>query len=268
MCVTAALLQRLGAIAGPWYDMALLVVGALAIHAGGNLVNTYFDYQKGVDDEGADDATLVLKRLPPSHVLALGMGCFAAGAVVTAYFCAVLGPKCLSLAVPGFLLGYCYTAGPMPLKYVALGDATIFVAFGPLTALSAYLALAQRWSAVAWWPLLYSLPIGFHTEGILHANNVRDIGRDRKAGVATLASRVSFRTNLLAFVVLMLAPYAGICALAYIHGPQLLVTLVTSPIAVRLVQAFAARDLQVLPQRTAQHNLLFGLLLTLALVRW
>lgn len=40
----------------------------------------------------------------------------------------------------------------------ALGDATIFVAFGPLTALSAYLALAQRWSAVAWWPLLYSLP--------------------------------------------------------------------------------------------------------------
>lgn len=48
----------------PARELLLLVSGALAIHFGANYVNTYFDFRNGVDDDKADDLTLVKGLLP------------------------------------------------------------------------------------------------------------------------------------------------------------------------------------------------------------
>ena len=61
---TSALMHRLGNVQGGVLDVILLTVGALAIHSGANLTNTYFDFKHGVDDDGSDDLTLVKNRLP------------------------------------------------------------------------------------------------------------------------------------------------------------------------------------------------------------
>ena len=70
--------------------------------------------------------------LQVSHVRNLALASFVLGIAVTVYFCALVGTTCLTIAIPSFLLGVCYTAGPFPLKYYALGDVAIFIAFGPM----------------------------------------------------------------------------------------------------------------------------------------
>ncbi|KAH3834863.1 hypothetical protein DPMN_108196 [Dreissena polymorpha] len=41
---------------------------ALSVHAAGNLVNTYVDYQRGIDNKSSDDRTLVDKILNPEEI--------------------------------------------------------------------------------------------------------------------------------------------------------------------------------------------------------
>lgn len=40
-------------------------VTVLALHAAGNLVNTYYDFVRGVDSQKSDDRTLVDSKLKP-----------------------------------------------------------------------------------------------------------------------------------------------------------------------------------------------------------
>lgn len=40
-------------------------ITVIALHGAGNLVNTYFDFLKGVDSSASDDRTLVDKKLTP-----------------------------------------------------------------------------------------------------------------------------------------------------------------------------------------------------------
>ena len=134
--------------------------------------------------------------------------------------------------------------------------------------LAVHLALAHQWTPAAWWAAIYAVPLAMQTEAILHANNVRDISRDRKAGVTTLAVLLGAKGNAAFYTILILGSYAGLAFLALEHGPQLLVALLASPLAAGLLRSYSRGNLQLLPQETAQHNLVFGVLLTLGLVRW
>jgi hypothetical protein len=140
-----------------------------------------------------------------SMLWGLTLGCFAAALALAAHLVALTGPALLWPVALGFLLAIFYSADPLALKYVGLGDATIFATFGPLLMLGvsgvvtgAPLTLAQLYAAAlgsggwaalgAHGPVLaMSLPIGLLTVNILHANNVRDIPLDKEAGAHTLA---------------------------------------------------------------------------------
>ena len=63
---------------------ALALLGAVAIHAGTNLVNDYFDHVKGTDTPDALGPSGVIQQgvLSPKAVLAGGFVAFAVGAVI------------------------------------------------------------------------------------------------------------------------------------------------------------------------------------------
>lgn len=82
-------------------------------------------------------------------------------------------------------MAFMYTSAG--LKYQALGDMVIFVAFGPaimvfvscaLTASDTHMHVALR-QEIAW----YSVAFSTLTVAVLHANNARDAKLDGKAGV-------------------------------------------------------------------------------------
>ena len=114
----------------------------------------------------------------------------AVSAGIGLVFIAVRGWPILAIGVVGLLGGYFYTAKPVGLKYLALGDLSVFVLMGPLMVVGAYLVMTGEYHHRV---LLVSLPIGCLVTAILHANNTRDILHDRQAKVRTMANLLGHR---------------------------------------------------------------------------
>lgn len=72
-------------------DLLVLLVCAVAVllvHGAGNLVNTYYDFSKGIDHKKSDDRTLVDQILKPQDVVMFGAVLYSAGCLcATLLFC-------------------------------------------------------------------------------------------------------------------------------------------------------------------------------------
>ncbi|XP_023113892.2 ubiA prenyltransferase domain-containing protein 1-like [Felis catus] len=96
-------------------DPRLLVgcaVAVLAVHGAGNLVNTYYDFSKGIDHKKSDDRTLVDRILEPQDVVRFGVFLYTLGCVCAAclYYLSPLKLEHLALIYFGGLSGsFLYT---------------------------------------------------------------------------------------------------------------------------------------------------------------
>eukprot|EP00904_Undaria_pinnatifida_P011945 jgi/Undpi1/7881/HiC_scaffold_24.g10353.m1 len=167
------------------------LVMVITLQASGNLVNSYIDHDYGVDTlETAGDRTIVDAHVSPRGALML------AGVLLVAAVSAVL-PTIVRLRATGaakdlettFWVGvgmvFSYSCWPFRLKYRGLGDITVFLLFGPMLMQVAALLMSGE---VQHWVLPYGVPAALLCEAILHANNIRDIGQDSRAGISTLAT--------------------------------------------------------------------------------
>ncbi|XP_055655153.1 ubiA prenyltransferase domain-containing protein 1 isoform X2 [Falco peregrinus] len=124
-------------------DPGLLVgsaVTVLAVHGAGNLVNTYYDFSKGIDHKKSDDRTLVDQILEPQDVVRFGVLLYTVGCICAAGLYAVSTLKLEHLALiyfGGLSSSFLYTGG-IGFKYVALGDVVILITFGPLAVMFAH----------------------------------------------------------------------------------------------------------------------------------
>jgi 1,4-dihydroxy-2-naphthoate octaprenyltransferase len=253
----------------------LALAGSVAIHAGTNLVNDYFDHVKGTDNEESLGQSGVIQRglLSSRAVLTGGIIAFAIGAAVGLAITAMVGWPVLALGVASVLAGYFYTASPFSLAYRGLGEVVVFTFMGPVIVVGSYYVQTQSWD---WAPFVASLPIGLLVAAILHANNVRDIENDRRNNKWTLAALAGRPLADYEYVALMLGGYGVVVAMTLAGGAPwpVLITLLTLPLAVRLV-AFEARQtspraLNLVLAQTAGLHMLFGALLAFgfALAVW
>jgi len=83
----------------------------------------------------------------------------------------------------GFAGGYSYTGPPLAYKYRGAGEIMILILMGPLLGSGIYLALTGQLPFVA---VAASFPPGLIITAVLLSNNIRDIPKDRSAGVKTL----------------------------------------------------------------------------------
>jgi 1,4-dihydroxy-2-naphthoate octaprenyltransferase len=253
-----------------WWKALLALFGAVAIHAGTNLVNDYYDHVKGADSPTSLGPAGFIQQgtVTPRSVLIAGIVCFVAGATVGLILCAASDWQLIWLGIASVLAGFLYTGAPVHLAYIGLGELTVFVFMGPVIVVGAYFVQVESWD---WEPLVASLPIAFLVTAILQANNIRDIENDRQAGkrtVATIvgrswANREMFALLAGAYVTLVLAaavgamPWWGLTALA------------TAPLTVPIVKIVAAggnpRKLNFALFQTAQLHMRFGALLAAGL---
>ncbi len=244
----------------------LALAGSIAIHAGTNLVNDYFDHIKGTDNEDSLGQSGVIQRglLSARSVLVGGIITFAAGAAIGLVIAALTGWPVLALGIASVLAGYFYTASPFSLAYRGLGEVVVFIFMGPVIVLGAYFVQTQSW---AWEPFVASLPIGLLVAAILHANNVRDIDNDRRNGKWTLAALAGRPVADYEYVALMLGGYGVVIAMTIAGAAPwpVLMTLVTLPLALRIVRLEAKqrspRGLNLVLAQTAGLHMLFGVLL-------
>ena len=267
----------LGAFLAPalsWPLLLLTLAGGLLAHASINVLSDYFDHRRGADTWLTLGSSRVLLDglLPPGRLLLFGMVLLLLAAGVGLALTALRGLPVLYLALAGAFLGVFYTSPPVGLKYRALGDLAVFLAFGPLMALGSYYVQAEGFSPV---PVLLSIPLGLLTIAILHGNNFRDIMDDSRAGFRTIASLLGFRGSGIYYLGLVVAAY-GVTVVAIGVGwlPLWgLLVFLTAYLAWRnLRAAFQPRRVAFtfLDLVTAQLHFYFGLLLVagVALGRW
>jgi 1,4-dihydroxy-2-naphthoate octaprenyltransferase len=256
------------------FDLFLFLVmlaASVACHAGANLANDYFDHIYGIDTDESLGPSKVIQQglLSPAEVRRGMIVAFAIATALGLIVVAAAGWPILALALVSLAAAYFYTGGPKPLAYVALGELTVFIFMGPVMIGGAYYVMADRLTLGA---ILASLPVGCLVALILHANNIRDIDLDRRAGKVTLATLLGRRTANVEYVALVAIAYLTTLALIAWEPrlwPVLLVA-ATLPTATRLVRtvliAATPGDLNWLLRKTAGLHLRFGSLLALGLL--
>lgn len=236
---------------------------ALCVHAAGNVVNTYFDYVKGIDSKkSCDDRILVDHLLSKDELVTLGVILYSFGCVGFIILTMVTTARLEHLALVyfgGLSSSFLYTGG-VGFKYIALGDLMILITFGPMTTLFSYMVQAGH---VQWATILYALPLALNTEAILHSNNTRDMESDSRAGIVTLAIIVGSTASEVLYAIFLFTPYTIFAVMGVKYSAMLFLPLITIPEAFRLERHFRTIGKGPIPKRTAKLNAYLGFLYVL-----
>jgi 1,4-dihydroxy-2-naphthoate octaprenyltransferase len=263
---------------GVWHPgfFGLTVLGVGALHLGGNLLNDYYD-AFGSDPLNAfatpfsggsrviQNQELSAATVRTMAYLFLGVGVISGLALI------YLGrPWVALLGLLGLMAGYLYSAAPVQLMSLGLGEPTIFVAFGPPLHLGAYYVQTGSLNPVA---LAVGLPLGFLITAILWINEFPDLVADSAAAKRHLVVRLGWERSRWVYAGLMLAPFVSLFYLMeFFRLPELimacLVALPSALKAVRLAWRTPPTAPEFVPAQalTIQTHFLLGLTLTLALL--
>ncbi|MCU0594254.1 MAG: 1,4-dihydroxy-2-naphthoate octaprenyltransferase [Desulfobacterota bacterium] len=260
------------------FHFILSGIGCMTAHAGANILSDYYDFKTRVDREGTfgSSGLLVAGIMSPEQMLRGGWVALVLAGIIGAYlvFATPGGLFLVWLILLGGLLGIFYTAKPFEFKYHALGDLAVFISFGPAMVLGAYFVQAHHFS---WKPVLYSIPIGFLVDAVLHSNNLRDIVNDGVVKIKTVPILIGEKWAKIMYQTLVFGAYLLTLLLVVAGGLTAfaLLVFVSLPLAFKVVhmvrhkERIPAEKFAVIDAATAQVHLAFGLLMVIGLaLRW
>ncbi len=266
--IGTALAWRDGCFSVPRF--ALVLFGAIAIHIGTNLINDYYDHINGIDSAGAMGSSGVIQEglLTPDEVWWGGITAFVVGAVAGLVLVHLCGWPILAIGLASVAAGYFYTASPIALGYLALGELTVFIFMGPVIVVSTYYVMVLHFG---WTPFIASLPVGLLVAAILHANNLRDIQLDRQFHKLTLANLFDRRAANAEMIALVWGAYIVTIAATLVGAlpwPVLLTVLTAGRARSELetIKRNEPATLHTAVLRAAQLHFEFGILLLFGIV--
>jgi len=166
---------------------AILTLGLFIAHGANNLINDYTDFVRGIDKDNYFRTQYGVHPLAQgfwdrrTHLLWFGAsGLLAALSGIYALFYTGFAPLVVWFFLFGALILLFYT---YPLKYVGIGELSIFVIWGPLMIGGVYFVLTGAWD---WMVLLASVPVGLNVVTINLGKHTDKLKEDRGKGVRTL----------------------------------------------------------------------------------
>ena len=176
-----------------WIPALLCLLFAWVMQIDSNLVNDYFDFKHGNDDE---------TRLGPKRACAEGwitLPAMKRGITFTTLLgCAIGLPLILFGGWEMVIVGICcvifcflYTTC---LSYLGLGDVLVLVFFGIVpVCCTYYLVVPELYHGITKEVALASIACGLVVDTLLIVNNYRDYDNDQKAGKKTLVVHIGKR---------------------------------------------------------------------------
>ena len=218
-CIIAGLLAwRDGHFA--WLPWLIVTLALFIAHGTNNLLNDYTDYSRGVDSDnyfrtqygvhplvqGFWTKRQQLRWFAVSGVLAVLGGVFAL--VYTGFAPAVVGLFALGVVA---LLFYTW-----PLKYLGLGELSIFLIWGPILIAGVYIVLARGWTGNVWNVALAGVPFGLSVASINVGKHIDKLADDKDRRVGTLPVRVGEKAARYIDMAALVLIYAVIIYLIFV----------------------------------------------------
>ena len=259
-----------GSVRFDWTLFALALVGSVAIQVGTNLTDEYADHRRyGSSGKFLAPHKVIQRGELSERAVLLGMAvAFGFGVGAGLYIVSQTGWPILAVGLASVAAAYLYSAGPVPLGDVGLGEATVFFFMGPLMVMAAYFVQTEELSLTA---LGVSLPVALLVTAIMHCNNLRDVEEDRAQGKHSVATWTGVRVGRRLYAAMLGGAYVTVVVLAVSGTIPLLglLGLLPLPWAVDAVrQLWRAGDrpaMNRLMVRTALLHLLSGGLLAMGL---
>jgi len=172
-----------------WDLAAACFTVALVLQIAANLANDYFDAHSGVDQPDRLGPTRVTQTglLRPGQVLGGLVACLVVAMAAGLFAASQAGWWLLWLGGACLLGTVAYTAGPVPLSRLGLGEPAALVFFGWVACTGSFVVIHGGLTHSAW---AAGLIPGLHAAAIMAVNNLRDIRTDQRAGKRTLAVKL------------------------------------------------------------------------------
>jgi 1,4-dihydroxy-2-naphthoate octaprenyltransferase len=254
----------------------LTMLGVAALHLGANLINDYYDafgsdpLNRNFTPFSGGSRVIQDRELEAETVKTLAYFFLAVGVVCGLALIYFGRPWVAVFGFLGLLAGFFYSASPVQLMSLGLGEVLIFLAFGPLLTLGSYYVQTGRLAPVG---AAVGLPLAFLITAIIWINEFPDLEADLSAAKRHLVARLGLRLSRWLYAALMLAPFVSLFfLLEYFLLPDLIIAaLVALPLALRalgLVWRTDSTDPKFVSAQvlTIQTHLVTGLTLTLALL--
>lgn len=250
----------------------LSIVSIILLQASVNFLNDHDDFINNVDtkDSHGSSGVVVEGLLSLKEVYRSGMILLIIGCLIGLFLAYRRGAAILILGIIGAVCGYFYTGKPLKLKYRGLGAPIIFIIFGPLMTLGTYYLQMQEFTLQA---LLISIPTALLTTAILHANDIRDMEHDNRAGIKTLSIIIGNKNAQLVYSSLIMLAYVSLILMViYKYFPYLsLICLLTVPAAIRNINKLRSSkglssNIAELDKDSGKLQGQFGILLILSIL--
>jgi 1,4-dihydroxy-2-naphthoate polyprenyltransferase len=195
-----------------WPTACLTLLGALAIHAGANLINDYHDRDADACNADALSPYAGGSRMiqdgvfRPTTIAAYGYSLMSLSIAIGIALMLSGHADLLFVGAAGTILAVVYSAPPLRLSARGWGEA-IVVAAWLLVVVGADLVQRGEWSLH---PFVAGLPVACLTAAILLINEFPDYDADASAGKRTLVVRLGRRAASWAYLALVFAAYAWI----------------------------------------------------------
>ncbi len=257
------------------FHFILAFVGMVILHSAANMMSDVFDFKRGLDKMITPVSGAIVRGWITTKQATVGaIILFVLGSVIGIILVLKVGTILLIIGAIGVAIGVFYAA----LKYHAFGDLAVFLNFGILGSLGAWVVQTRTFS---WIPVLWTIPMAMLVSAILHANNWRDTATDKEKKVITMAGLLGDKGSLGYYASLIFKPFIIIGI--FIFGPRVISIQFPAMPLTFLITVFALfnalklwgrakrrheprepMDFIILDGATAQHNLVFGLLCTAA----
>jgi 1,4-dihydroxy-2-naphthoate polyprenyltransferase len=219
----------------------VMTIGLMLGHAVNNLLNDYTDFKRGVDTDNYartqyGPQTVAQGLLSPRQILAFAAvtGALVLASALLLFVMDGLDPMVLVLLGLASVFVLFYT---WPLKYIAMGELSVFLVWGPIMIGGGYYVLARHFDPNV---LLAGAPYALCLTTVIFGKHIDKIDLDRAKRIRTLpvligekAARISIVTmNALAFLVTL-----ALIGIRY-FTPAMAVVLVALPALLKTLPAF------------------------------
>ncbi len=241
------------------------LAAAVAIQVGTNLHNDVADHLRGTDGEDRLGPARATSQgwLSPKAVTRGAWVAFLLAFLLGCYLAWMGGWPIMLLGLASLAAGAAYSGGPRPLSHLPLGELFVLLFFGLVAVGGSFYLQTGRFDGRS---LLAGLVVGLPAAAVLVVNNYRDRQSDARAGRRTLAVLLPPSGSHLEYLLLMLAPFLLLPLL--LSAKQVWLPMLSLPLhlwlVVRFQRAPVGPGLNLLLARTAQAQLLLGLLLSAA----